>query len=74
MLTRPRAFIRFRMMAGRFNYRAWLRVRPILMKVMNASSQLGERLGIKVAHLQPARDPLLPRARCSERPYGRAYF
>ena len=46
MLTKQRAFIHFRTIAGRVLRRYWLRTRAIRMKVMNASSQLGERLGI----------------------------
>src|SRR5262245_44483062 len=46
MLSLRRAFIDFGLMARCGLRRYWLRVRPIRMKVMNASSQLGERLGI----------------------------
>jgi hypothetical protein len=46
MLSTRRAFIHFGLMAGRVLRRYWSRARPIRMKIMNASSQLGERLGI----------------------------
>jgi len=46
MLGTRRAFIHFGLMAGRVLRGYWLRARPIRMKIMNVSSQLGERLGI----------------------------
>ncbi len=46
MLTGSSIFARLRMMMGHVLHRCWLRARPIRMKVTNASSQLGERLGI----------------------------
>jgi hypothetical protein len=46
MLSKRRTLIHFRMIAERILRHYWLRARPIRMKVAQASSQLGERLGI----------------------------